>query len=101
MFVFSAPVFLAAVEAHQPALHLWWSKRGKVPLTKGYAVLPDISVDYGIAEKIGRQAVVKAAFDWDDMGNWEAIYRLDPKDAQGNAVEGDVLALDCEDNLLV
>jgi len=101
VFVFSAPVFLAAVEKHQPALHLWWSKREAIPLTRGYAVLPDISVDYGIAEKIGRQAVVRAAFDWDDMGNWEAIYRLDPKDERRNAVEGDVLALDCEDNLLL
>lgn len=101
MFVFSAPIFLAALETHQPGLFLWWSKRDKVPLAKGYAVLPDISVDYGIAEKIGRQAVVRAAFDWDDLGNWEAIYRLDPKDTQGNAVEGDVLALDCEDNLLL
>ncbi len=101
VFVFSAPVFLAAVEKHQPPLHLWWSKREAIPLTRGYAVLPDISVDYGIAEKIGRQAVVRAAFDWDDMGNWEAIYRLDPKDERRNAVEGDVLALDCEDNLLL
>lgn len=101
MFVFAARVFLDAVKTFQPALHLWWSKRATIPLTKGYAVLPDISVDYGIAEKIGRQAVIKAAFDWDDMGNWEAIYRLDPKDERGNAVEGDVLALDCDDNLLL
>ncbi|EPR41727.1 mannose-1-phosphate guanylyltransferase/mannose-6-phosphate isomerase [Desulfovibrio sp. X2] len=101
MFVFSAERFLGAVADFQPELDAWWRTRGEAPLTQGYGKLPDISVDYGIAEKIAKQAVVKAAFDWDDLGNWEAIYRLDPKDSCGNAVEGDVLALGCEGNLLL
>lgn len=100
MFVFGAARFIEAVREFQPRLAKWWEERGERPLASGYAALPDISVDYGIAEKMPRQAVVKASFQWDDLGNWEAIYRLDEKDEWGNAVEGDVLALDCENNLL-
>jgi mannose-1-phosphate guanylyltransferase/mannose-6-phosphate isomerase len=65
-----------------------------------YASLPDISLDYGIAEKIGRQAVVKAPFNWDDLGNWEAIYRLSDKDGEGNATSGDVLQKGCSGSML-
>ena len=30
--------------------------------------------------------VVKAPFAWDDVGSWQAIGRLSPADAQGNAI---------------
>ena len=101
MFLFCVAEFIEAVQRFQPALAAWWRDRTKTPLVSAYASLPDISVDYGIAERLARQAVVKASFAWDDLGNWEAIYRLDDKDERGNAVEGDVLALDCENNLLL
>lgn len=101
MFVFRAREFLAAVENFQPKLWDWWADRAERPMVQGYAVLPTISVDYGIVEKISGIAVVQALFDWDDLGNWEAVYRLGKKDSGGNVIQGDVLALDCRDCLLI
>lgn len=101
MFLFSAQAFLDAVRDHQPELWRWWTDRTQTPLAEGYGQIPDISVDYGVVEHMGGQAVVKAAFDWDDLGSWEAIYRLGDKDPGGNVVQGDVLALACQDNLLI
>ncbi len=99
MFVFRADVFLAAVARHAPELHAWWESRTERPLTAGYAGLPDVSVDYGVVEKMDRIAVVRAAFDWDDLGSWEALYRLGKKDVDGCVLQGDVLALDCSNSL--
>ncbi len=99
MFLFPAPEFLEAVREHQPALWKWWEGRGERDLAEGYAGLPDISVDYGIVEKIGNQAVIGAGFDWDDLGSWEALYRLGRRDASGCVIQGDVLALDCSNSL--
>lgn len=101
MFLFSAQSFLDAVRAFQPALWAWWENRAEQPLADGYMHLPDISVDYGVVEKMDRQAVVQAHFGWDDLGNWEALYRLGEKDQGGNVVQGDVLSMDCEGNLLI
>lgn len=101
VFVFRAKEFLAAAATHAPELWSWWSARGESPLIAGYGALQNLSVDYGIAEKIKNIAVVEARFDWDDLGNWEAIYRLGKKDANGNVVQGDVLAMDCKDCLLI
>lgn len=101
VFVFRAREFLAATAAYTPELWAWWSARGETPLTAGYGALPNLSVDYGIAEKIKDIAVVEARFDWDDLGNWEAIYRLGKKDGQGNVIQGDVLAMDCANCLLI
>lgn len=99
MFVFRADVFLEAVRVHAPELYEWWTTREARPLTEGYAALPDISVDYGVVEKLERIAMVRALFDWDDLGSWEALYRLGEKDARGCVMRGDVLALDCSGSL--
>jgi mannose-1-phosphate guanylyltransferase/mannose-6-phosphate isomerase len=101
MFVFAAQVFLDAVSRFQPAFWEWWEKRSDKLLTCGYGQLPDISVDYAVVEKMDRLAVVEARFTWDDLGNWEAIYRMGQKDETRNVVQGDVMALGCQENLLI
>lgn len=101
MFVFRVANFLEAVRAFQPSVWTWWEQRDETPLATNYEKLPDISVDYGIAEKITAKAMVTANFSWDDLGNWEAIYRIGEKDAVSNSIQGDVLARDCQGNLLI
>lgn len=101
MFVFRADMFLEAVAAHAPEVFAWWEKRAERPLAAGYAGLPDVSVDYGVVEKLDHIAMVEAPFDWDDLGSWEALYRLGVKDAAGCVVQGEVLALDCQDSLFI
>jgi len=107
MFVFNGGVLLSAVERFQPALAAWWTTRKDttlapgIPLTHGYSTLPSISIDYGIMEHVDRIAVVEADFGWDDLGSWEALYRLGAKDERGCVIQGDTMALDCDDCLLL
>jgi mannose-1-phosphate guanylyltransferase/mannose-6-phosphate isomerase len=101
MFVFRAGDFLTAVREHAPDHWSWWRGRAEKPLAAGYGAVKNLSVDYGIVEKITNIAVVEARFDWDDLGNWEAIYHLGKKDESGNVIQGDVLAVDCRDCLLI
>lgn len=51
---------------------------------------PDISIDYAIAERTKLAAVVPATFSWSDIGSWDALWELSPKDEAGNAMYGDV-----------
>ena len=106
MFVFPAKALVQAVYNFQPQLAAWWNaaQNAANPLTallQGYPQLPGISVDYGIMEQAPDVAVVEARFGWDDLGSWEALYRLAAKDEQGCSIQGDVLAFDCKDSLLV
>ncbi len=101
MFIIPASSFLVAVEEFQPRLWSWWLEREDQGLTTGYADIPDISVDYGIMEHARRLAVVEAGFSWDDLGSWEAMFRMGERDAVDHCVvKGDVLNMDCRDSLL-
>lgn len=101
MFLFQARDLLRGVAQFNPKLWDWWLSRTTEPLAAGYRDLPAVSMDYGILEKIANLAMVEVGFEWDDLGSWEALYRLGTKDEGGNVIQGDVLALDCTNSLLV
>lgn len=72
----------------------------KNPLEKAYELTPSVSVDYGIMEKTDKAAVVKLESFWSDVGSFDAIYELMEK-KNGNAVRGNVVALNSNNNLFI
>jgi mannose-1-phosphate guanylyltransferase len=59
-----------------------------------------ISVDYAIMEKSKRVSVVPVGYAWSDLGSWASIWETAAKDADGNAVEGPVKAVECRNCLI-
>ncbi|HWM46395.1 MAG TPA: mannose-1-phosphate guanylyltransferase/mannose-6-phosphate isomerase [Xanthobacteraceae bacterium] len=53
-----------------------------------------ISIDYAVMENTDKSAVVRAEFDWSDVGSWSALWDVSEKDASGNVALGDVIAED-------
>lgn len=51
---------------------------------------PDISIDYAVAERTQHAAVIPADLGWSDVGSWDALWDLSPKDDDGNVAVGDV-----------
>ncbi|PQV49091.1 mannose-1-phosphate guanylyltransferase/mannose-6-phosphate isomerase [Paraburkholderia sp. BL21I4N1] len=57
-----------------------------------FSASPNISVDNAVMEKTKRAAVVTVAdLGWNDIGSWTALADIAERDAQGNALFGDVL----------
>ncbi len=69
---------------------------GYTSYLNAYSKLPNISLDYGIAEKSRRMAVVPSDFGWSDLGSWEALAKLHPADNKQNIVIGDVVLKDSQ-----
>jgi len=62
-----------------------------------YSNLPNISLDYGIAEKSSRMAVVESDFGWCDLGNWNSLVELAEDDEGHNTSIGpDVVAMESQ-----
>lgn len=64
------------------------------------AACPSESIDYAVMEHTGSAAVVPVDMGWSDIGSWSALWEASEKDADGNAVRGDVY-LDSSRNCLV
>lgn len=103
MFCFRAGSFLAALGTCdalllQKAQSCWQAtppRNGeRIDLDpESFAALPDISVDYAVMEKHRDVAVVRAGFDWNDIGSWNALGALVPADAQGNRSVGETVLM--------
>ncbi|MBI5164400.1 MAG: mannose-1-phosphate guanylyltransferase/mannose-6-phosphate isomerase [Magnetospirillum sp.] len=59
-----------------------------------FAALAGQSIDYGVMEHTDKAAVVPVDMGWSDIGSWSALWQETPHDAAGNALLGDVIALD-------
>ena len=62
-------------------------------------IKPD-SIDYAILEKSKRVAVLTMDVGWNDLGSWESIYQISPKDKKGNVTRGNVILQDSENCLI-
>src|SRR5579884_2138728 len=60
----------------------------------------NISIDHGVMERTTRGAVVPVHMQWSDIGSWDAVWKLAPKDAENNATEGNVVLIDARDSLV-
>ena len=65
-------------------------------LKTGYEAMENVSIDYAVMEKAEKVLMLAGDFGWNDVGSWEAVYQLEPKDEQGNCLTGPVLVLDSQ-----
>ena len=97
LFAWTAERLLAEVEAHTPevAPHMPALRAGEVE--RFFRELTPISIDVGLLERSASVAVVSGAFAWDDIGTWQALTRVRPKDTSGNLAVGNAFLHDSED----
>ncbi len=65
-----------------------------------YESAPRISLDFAIMEKTSRAAVQPVSYGWNDIGTWDSIATILPKDANGNALAGQANCVDGHNNLV-
>lgn len=100
MFVFRADVMLAELQELAPAVlnaarNAIEAREADLDFIRldaeAFAAAPDISIDYAVAEKTKKAAVVPANIGWSDVGSWSALADIAPKDEAGNFAQGDVV----------
>lgn len=107
MFCFTTGKVLEAFAEHQPAMlegarTCWQCSKARAELessiveidSASFGNLADISVDYAIMERAANVAIVRARFDWSDIGSWSAIHHAVASDASGNSVVGEAVLVD-------
>jgi len=102
MFIWRTSVILQEFERLLPQVYSLFQKgTGPSAIKKIWKKLPNISVDYGILEKSEKVAAVSGGkIGWSDIGSWESLLEITSKDKKGNIFKGDVLSINCRNNLI-
>ena len=64
---------------------------------RAFARAPQKSIDYAVMEKTKHAAVADSRFRWSDIGSWDAVFEVAPRDESGNATHGPVVTFDAKD----
>ncbi len=102
MFIWRASSILHALETWLPEV---WEAFGPLraalgtdkeneALKESYSRCPSISIDYGVMERAHSVFVVPGNFDWNDVGDWKAVYDLAEKGPHGNSISGNAIVHD-------
>jgi mannose-1-phosphate guanylyltransferase/mannose-6-phosphate isomerase len=100
MFVFKANTFLQMLIKHQPEIAKQLTNMTIKNFEEIYENFTNISMDYGLAEKVDKVAVVPVNMSWSDLGSWESIYQKHKKDEENNVIHGDVITQNTSNCLL-
>ncbi|MBE91289.1 MAG: mannose-1-phosphate guanylyltransferase/mannose-6-phosphate isomerase [Rhodospirillaceae bacterium] len=103
MFMFRASRYLEELKANQP--EILQACRNALAAGKkdmdfirvdaaAFSACPEDSIDYAVMEKTSEAVVVELDAGWSDIGSWSALWEISPKDGEGNAIKGDVIADD-------
>jgi mannose-1-phosphate guanylyltransferase/mannose-6-phosphate isomerase len=108
MFIVRPDVLIAELEAHAPAINraaraaldTATTDGGALRLGDIFAAAPKLSIDYAVMEHTALAAVAPADFAWSDLGAWDAVLAVSPRDAAGNSAEGAVVLAGAENCLV-
>ena len=104
MFLFKASRYLQELERFQPTMlagsrDAWSKARRDADFTRldkdAFTAVPSDSIDYAVMEKTADAVVVPLDAGWNDVGSWTALRDVSQQDGDGNAHQGDVIAIDC------
>lgn len=108
VFVWRAKDLLAEVQKFLPDLANGMAEWRAAPSAEAreriaervFARTESISVDYAIMERSDRVAVLPADVDWDDIGSFRSLARVNPDATGGAATAREVVTLDASGNLV-
>ena len=61
---------------------------------------PADSIDYAVMEQTESAVVVPLDAGWNDIGSWSALWEINEKDDQNNAIRGDVMLFETSNSLV-
>lgn len=107
MFMFKADVYLNELQQH--ASDIEQACREAMKDTKAdldfiridktaFAQCRSESIDYAVMEHAQNAVVIPLDANWNDVGSWSALWDIQAKDAQGNVLNGDVIAINSSNN---
>jgi len=96
IFVWRLPVIMAQLEEHLPHHYDGLREISRAlgtpeqsgTIDRVYQQIKSISIDYGVMEKAKNVVVLRGQFRWNDLGSWDEVYKLLPKDQEYNATNG-------------
>ncbi len=94
IFILKAQTILKALEQYEPEMYQHLERiarsmgtdRFQEVLETEFSAIKGKSIDFAVMERYPQVLMIEAPFEWDDVGNWSSVPRLQGTDDQGNSI---------------
>ncbi|MEO2034466.1 MAG: mannose-1-phosphate guanylyltransferase [Planctomycetaceae bacterium] len=108
IFCWKAETILDQLRQYEPDMHARLIRLAatigsddySTALDEEFPQMNNIAIDRAVLERADDVCVIRAPFDWDDVGSWLAVPRLSGKDDQGNTSDGLVRSVDTKNCII-
>ena len=109
MFAFRADVFLQELNRFRPEIYSavvgsWGARSQDLDFIRveeqAFEACPEDSIDYAVMERTDKAVVIPLNSGWSDVGSWQSLWEVQEKDADGNALFGDVILKDTANSMI-
>lgn len=101
IFCFKSEAILKEIKMYQPQLYRQIIKiKDKQDIGNIWHRIKPISIDYGLLEKSKNLVMLTAKFYWRDLGSWDALCDIFPKDRKNNIVLANSVNLDSRNTFI-
>ncbi len=104
IFCWKAQTIIDLLQKYEPEIHEGLTRiaagiragHGAAAVAEEFPRLKSISIDYAVLERSQGVTVIEAPFQWDDVGSWLSLPRLNGADSEGNTVDGPFCGVDTQ-----
>ncbi len=111
MFFWRADVLLDQLRQHLPktatllaSLPAFGSRKFAARLKEAFPLCDNISIDFAVMEPAAQakqvHGIAAGEFAWNDVGSWNAVYELLPRDPAGNVIARESVCMDASNNFV-
>lgn len=100
MFAFTIGTMAKELRKHAPEISVLYES-GYDHMVSSFGQMPDISIDYAVMEQSKNVVTLPMEIQWSDVGSWDSMFEVFPKDKAGNIKIGDVISLDTKDTMII
>ncbi len=109
IFLWKARTILDELQKHRPQLAERLARVGRTlgtaeeldTITREYPLMERAPIDKAVMEKAANVRVLEVQYDWNDVGDWRSLASLIPHDSRGNATQGNVLARETSNSIII
>jgi mannose-1-phosphate guanylyltransferase len=109
IFLWKARTILDELQRHRPQLATALARIGDALGTPAerdviafeYPRMERAPIDKAVMEKAANVRVLEVRYDWNDVGDWRSLAELLPQDPRGNAIQGDVIAHETTNSIII